>query len=75
MSAPGLSRRHWLTFAAVLVGTLVAEAFVEHEGRFGVDGTFGFHAWYGFASCVLMVTFSKFVVGRLLSRLDETDDA
>jgi hypothetical protein len=43
---------------------------VEHHPHFGIDGSYAFHAWYGFAVCAGMVLVSKFVVGLLLKRRD-----
>lgn len=55
---------------AVLGLLLILELFVEHHPHFGVDGTFGFSAWYGFGSCVAMVVISKIVIGSILKRKD-----
>ena len=49
---------------------VVADGAVEHHPHFGIDGTYAFHAWYGFAVCAGMVLVSKFVVGLLLKRRD-----
>jgi len=36
---------------------------------FGIDGVFGFNAWYGFAACVALVAVAK-TVGFVLKRRD-----
>lgn len=59
----------WRIFIAILVATVLADFFIEHHGYFGIDGTFGFGAWYGFASCIILVFFSK-ALGALLKRRD-----
>ena len=41
---------------------------MPHPG-FGIDGTFGFYAWYGLGTCVAMVLFAK-GLGVLLKRRD-----
>lgn len=71
---------HWLvrasTIKALWIGSLIALAilvlldlFVEHHPHFGIDGTFGFGAWYGFLSCVVLVLFAK-GLGHILKRPD-----
>ena len=47
----------------------VIEAGVQTYGYFGLDGTFAFNAWYGFAVCVVMVGAAK-VFGAFLKRED-----
>ncbi|MBN9017322.1 MAG: hypothetical protein J0H11_07895 [Rhizobiales bacterium] len=49
-------RRRVLAIAVIVLLVLVgADFFVEHHGAFGIDGTPGFAAWYGFASAVFFV--------------------
>jgi len=57
----------------LLAATVAAEAiFVPNpKAHFeGVDGWLGFHAVYGFVTCVLMVVAAKFVLGAALKRKD-----
>ena len=49
----------WRIFAAVLLLTVIAQAFVYVKGYFGVDAWFGFGAAFGFLSCLAMVLFAK----------------
>lgn len=52
--AIGPRSRRFLAAASVLLLALVgADFFVEHHGAFGIDGTPGFAAWYGFASALV----------------------
>ncbi len=67
---PATIRMLWIGSLVVLALLVVADALVEHHPHFGVDGSFGFHAWYGFLVCAGMVVVSKFVVGLLLKRKD-----
>ena len=67
---PKTIRLLWIVSLIVLALLVVADAFVEHHPHFGVDDSFGFHAWYGFAVCAAMVVVSKFVVGFFLKRRD-----
>ncbi|HSM42348.1 MAG TPA: hypothetical protein VK862_16480 [Afifellaceae bacterium] len=62
-------RKLWIVFIAILALTVLADLFVEHHPHFGLDGTFGFGAWFGFISCVVLVFFSK-ALGALLKRPD-----
>jgi len=70
-----LSKRSWLIFGGLLLATLLAELFVHPHAAFGIDGTFGFHAWYGFVACCAMVLVAKLVLGRIVSRPDDYYDA
>ena len=62
-------RKLWILFIAILVATVLGDLFVEHHPHFGIDGTFGFGAWFGFVACVVLVFFSK-ALGALLKRPD-----
>ena len=48
-------------------GSVVADVVVHKHATFGIEGTFGFYAWYGFITCVGMVVFAK-LLGVLLKR-------
>ena len=52
-------RRLWIAFAIVLVVTVLADLLVDHHAYFGLDGTFGFGAWFGFVSCVVLIVVAK----------------
>ena len=53
-----------------LVLIVLADLLVHHHGRFGPDGTFGFGAWFGFASIVALVAIAK-AIGAILQRADD----
>ena len=63
----------WRGFLGILALTVLSELFVEAHPHFGIDGTFGFHAWYGFAACVVLIVGSK-ALGALLKRPDSHYD-
>ncbi len=63
----------WILFIAVLASTVLLDALVVHHPYFGIDGTFGFGAWFGFASCVALVLFAK-ALGAVLKRPDRYYD-
>ena len=60
-------RKWWIGFILVLIGTLIAEFFVHPHPHFAVDSIPLFSAWFGFAACVIIVLFSKFL-GIFLKR-------
>jgi uncharacterized membrane protein len=58
---PRTIRILWIVFAAILAVTLIPNLFVHPHARFGIDGGFGFYAWYGFIVCVAQILISKFL--------------
>ena len=66
---PANIRKLWIVFIVILALTVLGDLFVHHHPHFGIDGTFGFGAWYGFISCVVLVFFSK-ALGAILKRRD-----
>ena len=71
---PGTIRLLWMIFAVILVVTVTADMFIHHHAWFGLDGTFGFGAWFGFVSCIAMVVFAK-ALGAVLKRRDTYYDS
>jgi hypothetical protein len=70
---PATIRRLWVGFMVVLALTVLADLFVERHEVFGVEASFGFDAWFGFVSCVLLIAFSK-ALGVFLKRSDRYYD-
>ncbi len=77
-------RKHWLVREntirwmwrlglATLVIFVAADFFIKSYSTFGIDGTFGFYAWYAFVTCVAMVLFAK-GLGVFLKRSDDYYD-
>lgn len=66
---PRTIRGLWIVFIAILALTVLAQFAVEGEGHFGIDGTFGFNAWYGFGACIVLIIGSK-MLGVMLKRPD-----
>jgi len=64
---PRTIRWLWIVFIVVLAATVLADFFIAHHGKFGIDGTIGFYAWYGFLSCVGLV-FAARALGVILKR-------
>lgn len=71
---PSTIRLLWIVFIVILALTVLADLFVDHHGEFGIDGTIGFYAWYGFLSCVVLVIGAK-GLGVLLKRKDTYYDS
>ncbi len=66
---PQAIRRLWILSIAVLAVTVLLDLVIPRHPSFGIDGTFGFGAWFGFLSCVGFIVFSK-ALGALLKRPD-----
>ena len=76
---PATIRSLWIGFvletrgsAAIAIMLLVGLLAPAH-GYFGVDGSFGFNAWYGFATCVGMILVAR-ALGYFLKRRDSYYD-
>ena len=69
LERPTTIRGLWIGFGVLLVLVLALDLGVEHHAHFGIEGTPGFSALYGFLACVLMVLGSK-ALGLLLKRKD-----
>jgi sterol desaturase/sphingolipid hydroxylase (fatty acid hydroxylase superfamily) len=63
----------WKIFIAILVVTVLAELLIHKHEYFGLDGSFGFSAWYGFLTCTAMVVAAK-VLGYVLKRGEDYYD-
>jgi hypothetical protein len=66
-------KKLWIGAIVILALTVLAEVFVTLHPHFKVEGLFGFHALYGFLTCVAMVVFAK-VLGYLIKRKDDYYD-
>jgi hypothetical protein len=69
---PGPSRVPAALVVAVVLAILLDLALTRHS-HFGIDGTFGFAAWYGLLACVVIVACAK-AIGSVLKRPDTTYD-
>jgi len=66
---PATIRHLWRGGLIILALTVLADLLLTPHPRFGIDGSFGFYAWYGFLTCAAMVIGAK-ALGLLLSRKD-----
>jgi hypothetical protein len=71
---PSTIRGLWIAFVIALAATVLMDLFLTPHPYFGLDGTFGFGAWFGFASCVAMVVVAK-ALGAILKRPDTYYDS
>lgn len=70
---PRTIRRLWIGSSIVLAGLVLLDLLVPRHPHFGIEGTFGFSAWYGFVSCVVLVLISN-ALGAGLKRSDSYYD-
>ena len=70
ISRPGTIRALWIVFIVVLALTVAAELLVHLHPRFRLEGWFGFHAAWGFLSCVAMVLVAN-LLGFFLRRPED----
>lgn len=69
LTRPSTIRILWMVLFAVLALTVLAQFVIPVEAHFGLDGSFGFNAWYGFAVCAAMILMAK-LLGVWLKRRD-----
>ena len=67
-------KRLWVLFAILLAVTVLLDLVISHHPYFGLDGTFGFGAWFGFVSCVVLIVAAK-ALGWVLKRPDTFYDS
>jgi hypothetical protein len=67
-------RRLWIGSAIVLAATVLLDLVIHHHPYFGLVGTFGFGAWFGFASCAAMIVAAR-ALGAILKRPDTYYDS
>jgi len=69
LTRPETIRKLWMVGSTVLALTVLAELAVELHPHFELEALFGFHAAYGFLTCVAMILFAK-LLGFVLKRAD-----
>jgi hypothetical protein len=67
---PRTIRGLWIGGSGVLALLVLADFFIHAHAYFGVDGSFGFYAWYGLLTCLAMVLGAK-ALGVWLKRGDD----
>lgn len=66
---PKTIRKLWIWGCAGLAVLVLLDFAIHPHAYFGVDGSFGFNAWFGFFSCVAMIVVAK-ALGILLKQKD-----
>lgn len=66
---PRTIRLLWVIFILILILLLLPDLYIHQHAHFGIEASFGFYAWYGFATCVAMVVVAK-LLGIFLKRKD-----
>ena len=61
-------RTLWIGFIVVLAALVLLDV-TRHEAHFTVEAIFGFGAWFGFLSCVVLIVLAK-ALGLFLKRPD-----
>ena len=62
----------WI-LAFLLAASVAADFLVSPYSHFGLDGSFAFNAWYGFAACLGFAVLAR-LVAAILQRPDEAKD-
>jgi hypothetical protein len=73
LARPSTIRLLWVAFIAILAVLVVLDAVAGHHPYFTLDRIFGFGAWFGFLSCVVLIIFAK-ALGFFLKRSDSYYD-
>ena len=74
LARPATIRQLWAVFVLVLAGLVALDLVVTPHPNFDLDSRFGFGAWFGFLSCVVLIVFAK-ALGALLKRPDTYYDS
>lgn len=64
---PRTRRTLWLALGAALLLAVAANFAIDQKAHFGIDGSFGFYAWFGFLACVALIVLGK-IVGVFVRR-------
>ncbi len=62
-------KKMWRYGIVILAFLTLGDLALHPHPHFWVDGTFGFHSWYGFLTCLAMVLVAK-GLGIVLKRED-----
>lgn len=70
LTRPATIRGLWIVFSIILAATVFAQFVIPVKGKFPLESSFGFAAWFGFVACVAMVLVAK-VAGWVLKRPED----
>ena len=74
LARPATIRLLWAVLIVVLATLVALDLVVTHHPNFDLDSGFGFGAWFGFLSCVVLIAFAK-AMGAVLKRPDTYYDS
>ncbi len=57
----------------ILLFSILLQIFFPISGHFAIEESFGFAAWFGFLTCVIMIVLAK-LLGFLIKRPDNYYD-
>ena len=66
-------RALWAALFLLAAAAVVADFFIEHHGKFGIDGSIGFYAWYGMLVAIGLIVLSR-LLGYFLARPEDYYD-
>lgn len=66
-------KKLWIGAIVILALTVLAEIVIALHPHFEIEALFGFHALFGFLSCIAIVVFAK-LLGILIKRKDDYYD-
>ncbi len=70
LTRPATIRRLWWLLGVVLALTVLAQFWIPVKGKFALESTFAFGAWFGFGACVAMVLAAR-ALGWWLKRPED----
>lgn len=66
---PETIRKLWIWGCTGLAVLVLLDFVIHPHAYFGIDGSFGFNAWYGLFTCIAMIVAAK-ALGFFLKRKD-----
>ena len=62
-------KKLWFLMLVILFLSIIIQFIFPVYGHFKIEQSFGFGAWFGFITCVLMIVLAK-ILGFLIKRPD-----
>lgn len=59
----------WVVGLGIIAALVYGDVYLTPHPYFGLDGSFGFYAWFGLSTCIAMILVAK-LLGPYLSRKD-----
>ena len=74
LTRPNTIKKLWILMIVILLLSILLQFFFPIHGHFVIEESFGFAAWFGFITCVLMIVLAK-LLGLLIKRPDNYYDS